>query len=222
MPFTGPGGSNPVDYVRRISVAAQPTEGDIKYALGRHAQRVQERTANGIDYQGSAFAPYSTRGPYYHDPSRESRFAGYTTLKMRRNVAQHHARFYGGVHKRGTTTVKYESYAAFKAARGVGAVDLGGMEGSLLPAIRIRVGDEMGVDEAANVGLESFPQPASEGSFGIYDEPMARIAEGHNNGIPGRLPQRMFIGVSDEDAARIVSDINLRILERLEQINANK
>lgn len=211
MPLTGPGGSDPVAYMRAIELAALPTEGDLLYALGRQALRIQERTAAGIDYSGQAFAPYSIHGPYYHNPAG----AGVRSLKGRQAAALHHSRYYGGARRRGSTTVRYESYAAYKASIGAGVVDLGGMEGSLLPAIRVRVGDEFEPEAAAHIGLDAQPALTRTGAIGIYNENEAKIAEGHNSGIPGRLPQRMFIGISDEDLVMITADLTERAEARL-------
>lgn len=222
MPMTSSDGRSPVEYLRTLKTALEVTEGDMIFALGRQTERIQQRTVDGVDYNGQAFAPYSTNGPYHHDPSRESRFSGYTSLVQRRGVALHHARFYGGTRKRGGVTVKYESYAAFKAARGVGNVDLGGMEGSLLPALRISVnGAEHDLDEALGIGLDTFPDPVIQGAVGIYDDPMAQIAQGHNDGIPGRLPQRTFIGISDDDLNLVSADLSTRMQERLEKMDAD-
>lgn len=210
MPFRGPRGeSSLVDYLRVIQVAAQPTEGDLIYALGRQVERIQIRTEQGMDYRGAAFAPYSPRGPYYFSPFRRG------SRLQRQQVALHHSRFYGGERKRGSTAVKYASYAAFKAARGVSVPDLGGMEGSLLPNIMVNVGGMHRAGEASSVSLDSYPIPASYGELGIYSQPAARIAQAHNDGVPGRLPQRSFIGVSDEDGEAIQTDIAERVQARL-------
>ncbi len=214
MPFTGPGGSNPVEYVRALGRQLTPTEGDLIYALGKQALRIQERTCGGVDYRGDAFAPYSTRKYYYHDPSKESRYSGYTSIRSRKELALHHQRFYGGTRTKKGTHIRYDSYAAFKAARGVGTVDLGGMEGRLLPSIRVRMSGEYDPETATGIGITDQSGMIHEGFIGIYDGEEAKIAEGHNEGIPGRLPQRTFMGISDEDMQMITADIFERIQER--------
>jgi hypothetical protein len=57
--FTGPNGSDPVGYIVKIEKAIQPTAGDCLYAGQIFRTLVRQRTARGVDADGSPFAPYS-------------------------------------------------------------------------------------------------------------------------------------------------------------------
>lgn len=199
-----------VERIKSIRLKARVTDGDMLHALGLHIRRIQQRTLQGLDYRGRPFAPYSIHGPYYYSPNGSSHLE-------KQQVALHHSRYYGGERKRGGTSVKYDSYAAYKAARGVTVPDLGGMEGSLLPNIMANVGGLHNADDAAGVNLDSYPAPCTYGEFGIYVEPAAKIAGYHNRGSGSRLPQRAFLGVSDDDAALIRADIIARIQARVDK-----
>jgi len=54
----------------------------------------------------------------------------------------------------------------------------------------------------------SLSQEAHDESVEIFfaGEPAAR-AHGHNFGVPGRLPQREFFGISDDDRTAIIDEI---------------
>lgn len=188
----------------------QPTQGDLMYACARQARRIQERTISGTDIMGRAFAPYSTKGPHYHRPRQGA------SIRVRREAALHHARFYGGVRKRGSTAVRYASYAEYKASMGVTVPDLGGMEGRVLGNMDISVDrNRYQIEFGESVGLMDFGAPATEGGIGVTGEQAAQIAMGHNMGVPSRnLPQRQFLGISDSDTALIAADIKMRIMER--------
>jgi hypothetical protein len=57
--FTGPGGGDPVAEIHSLSVAVLPTEGDMLYALQRQRSRILNRTAAGVDVDGSPFQGYT-------------------------------------------------------------------------------------------------------------------------------------------------------------------
>lgn len=188
----------------------KPTQGDILWATARQARRIQERTVSGMDIHQNAFAPYSTSRSYYHTP----RTGG--SIRSRREAALHHARFYGAHRSKGSTSVRYESYASFKASRGVVQPDLGGMEGRLLSNMEISVdGSTYSLEAAEHVALNESVAPGSMGGIGIYGEEAARIGLAHNTGVPSRnLPQRHWMGISDADLELISDDIKQRVLER--------
>lgn len=57
--FLGPAGAEPVAHIRAVASAVQPTIGDALYAGQILRTRIRQRTAAGIDAEGSPFAPYS-------------------------------------------------------------------------------------------------------------------------------------------------------------------
>src|SRR5579871_4204572 len=71
--FTGPGGE-PADRAvqREISALTTVTQGDLLYVGQVFRSRIRERKLNGVDVNGAPFAPYSTKGPYYFYPNRDS------------------------------------------------------------------------------------------------------------------------------------------------------
>lgn len=214
MPFTGPAGQPISTWLGNLTAALDVTQGDLIYALGRQAMRIRERTCGGMDYRDQAFAPYATGRAHYHNPSQGKAIQH----ASKQRAALRHAGRYGGTRKRGGVTVKYQSYADFRSSQGVGAVDLGGMEGTLIPAIQVYVGGLHDVESAANVNMDSFPEPASEGSFGVYEGKEALIAEGHMLGQPGHLPQREFLGINDDDYEIMMQDIAERVNARLGKV----
>lgn len=212
MPFTGPGGQPISTWLNDLKSTLEITQGDLIFALGRQAERIRDRTCGGLDYREQAFAPYAADRAHYHNPSRGKAIQH----ASRQRAALRHAGRYGGTRTRGGVTVKYKSYADFRNSQGVGAVDLGGMQGTLIPAIQVYVGGLHDVDSALNVNMDSFPEPASEGSFGVYEGKEALIAEGHMLGQPGHLPQREFLGINDDDYNMMMEDIAMRVNARLE------
>lgn len=57
--FTAPNGADPAAHAHNLMTAAQPTEGDLLYALQRQRTRILKRTAAGVDADGASFAAYS-------------------------------------------------------------------------------------------------------------------------------------------------------------------
>lgn len=168
---------------------------DLEVAGQREKTRIIQRTLRGVDFQGRKFAPYSTNGPIYVYPQHRG------TVKARRAAAQ---RLYRQLGKRGTGAqrtrlgIRFDSYAAYKASlgRSPGVVDLYGPRAPhMLQAIVVRVeGDTI--------------------ILGIYGEEALR-ASGHNEGIPGRLPQRRFFDISRAELALIKQDILASVTARL-------
>ncbi len=164
----------------------QVREPDILYALNRQKTRILERTARGVDINGQAFVPYSSKGPYYYYPGKAS--------KGRGAAAGRTAKKLGG--QRTRLGVKFASYGDFKRSLGRGAVDLLGPSAPhMLQAIVVKT-------EGRNSGV-----------IGIYG-PEADRAEGHNTG-GGHLPKREFFGASDSDLDMIGADIKALMEVRL-------
>src|SRR5579863_9082562 len=71
--FTGPGGADPLFVVHgEVEALTLITTGDMLLCGQLFRTRIRQRTAAGIDVDGSPFAPYSEKGPYYLYPNRET------------------------------------------------------------------------------------------------------------------------------------------------------
>jgi hypothetical protein len=69
-PFRGEDARLAVRYmVRALSTT---TVGNMMYIGQVYRSRIRQRTLDGIDLNGASFTPYSTKGPYYFYPNRES------------------------------------------------------------------------------------------------------------------------------------------------------
>eukprot|EP00456_Euglypha_rotunda_P039308 TRINITY_DN30251_c0_g1_i2.p1 TRINITY_DN30251_c0_g1~~TRINITY_DN30251_c0_g1_i2.p1 ORF type:complete len:163 (+),score=35.56 TRINITY_DN30251_c0_g1_i2:172-660(+) len=128
---------------------AQVEETDIGYALDRDKERILERTARGLDFNGLPFHPYNSTRPYYDYPGKGTANRGANRATAFRKVskggiAEHlfdatDKRAYG-YEKRGRLGIKYASYGAFKAALGRSWVDLTGARAPhMLQALVVRV-----------------------------------------------------------------------------------
>lgn len=191
MPLTVTWGGRSLDQVALDVERAALTETDMLYILNRQKSRILERTQRGVDINGNAFAPYSTKGPYYYYPSHG------LSVKSRKAAAGRKAKQTGGTRTR--LGVKYSSYGAFKSALGRGVVDLlGPTAPHMLQAIVV-----------AARGTDS-------GILGIYGSEADR-AEGHNIGF-GHLPKREFFGFGPDDEEAILKDLDSIVGARLDKI----
>jgi hypothetical protein len=213
-------GGDPVRLVMDIQRALEVTEDDIRESLEAQRTRILDRTAQGLDFEGKSFAPYSERGPYYHYPStqRGKLFAprqqqldriwdNKTTFraeyfKVLRASAKRLASKLG---RNGATTpgggVRFDSYGEFKRSLGRPFVDLMGRSGNhMLRAMVVKV------------------RSALEGSIGIYGQEAER-ASGHHEGNPRTgLPRRRFLGASTEDKRMITEELAARAAERARDV----
>lgn len=57
--FVGPGGADPAKHILDLAVALRPTVGDALYGGQIIRSRILQRTAQGVDADGSPFAAYS-------------------------------------------------------------------------------------------------------------------------------------------------------------------
>jgi hypothetical protein len=237
--FLSPGSDSPETHILNIGKAAIPTEGDALYAAHRQRTRILDRTIRGVDSDGVAFQPYSTKGPYWYYPG--GKVAGGSTyhangkLKQssagaKRNKAAvtrllnrigviegHTGKTIGGVRTQNGQGIKFENYAAFKASLGRLGVDLTGPRAPhMLQALAVGVGIERSVgDELQNIALNDHPAPAREIFIGIYGEEAAR-ASGHNEGVPGRLPRRHFLGAGPADIGLMLDEMTERMIARVQ------
>ncbi len=192
--------------------------GDLLHAGMGYVSRIRERTFAGIDVNGAPFAPYSTKGPFYLYPN-----AGATKDRAARATAakNRHAKT-GRIGIRTPTGIKYESYAAAKAAHGVANVNLFGMEQHphMLDALMVRAGGAESTLMDAEFALGGSPemnafeqnQPCAAMQIGFYGDEAER-AKGHNEGN-SKLPKREFFALNASDLAWGEQVIGERMLMR--------
>ncbi len=191
--FTLSIGGQQVDRFSRDLLAAGATAADLEYALQRQKTRILSRTARGVDAEGRAFAPYSTKGPYYHYPGKGS--------KGRRAAAGRFAKKTGGTRTR--VGVRFESYADFKRSLGRSVVDLLGPRAPhMLQAVVVRT-------RATSSG-------DVDGTIGVYGPEAAR-AEGHNLGTR-TLPKREWFSVGRGEDEAIMRDVEALVYARVKKM----
>ena len=213
--FKAPGGGEATTAIHReLQALITPSVGDLLY-VGQDVflPRIINRTGQGVDVNGSPFAPYSTNGPYYFYPNGElgstRRIAGtrkYTQQqiqKARATAAKGRHEATGRIGVRTPYGIRYASYAAAKAAHGGSTVNLRGMEQHthMLDTIKVRVGGMEVGGEAMNFGsefaAEEQNQPCSDFAVGFYGTEAGR-ARGNNEGTRNS-PARRFFALSPED-----------------------
>jgi hypothetical protein len=159
------------------------TTGDLLYAGEREKTRILNRTMKGYDFMNRPFAPYSRNGPYYYYPQGN----GYRAERVA-ITARFQSRLGSGIVTRSGLGIKFESYDAFKKGLGRMNVDLTGPRAPhMLQALVVQV-------------------QGTTLMIGIWG-PEEKKAEGHNEGIKGRLPQRRFLDLSSEDLNAIGRDV---------------
>jgi hypothetical protein len=203
--FTGPGGADPRVSIRReVQALSTITVGDLLYVGMGYLSKIRERTFAGIDVNGAPFAPYSDKGPFYlyvNKNATTGRAARATAAKNR------HAKT-GRIGVRTPTGIRYESYAAAKAAHGVSNVNLFGMGQNphMLDAIIVRAGgSESSLMDAeftaggSELNVFEQNQPCTLLTLGFYGDEAER-ARGHNEGT-SKLPKREFFALNAGDLA---------------------
>jgi hypothetical protein len=217
--FTAPGGEPAGTAIRyELQILTGVTIGDLLYVGHVFRARIRQRTLAGIDVNGAPFRPYSTKGPYYFYPNRDvgstRRISGTRSLtrdQIRGARATAAANRFAKTARIGIRTpfgIRYESYAAAKAAHGVPTVNLYGMEQHthMLDTMVVKVGG-MEIDQAAGEFLGSgsdlaaFEQntPANQLLVGFYG-PEAERAKGQNEGN-SKTPARKFFALNADDLA---------------------
>jgi hypothetical protein len=209
MSISTPTGDKYETYILKIIAASQPTVGDLLTAASNQVSRVQSRTVRGVDYQGRPFYPYANKKPYYVPTE-----TGPNRARRQKQLASRT----GGLAIKKTYGIRYDSYAAYRRATGHPTVDLGGMSGRLLSNIESRSGGQTLRHSTGyanrTISIDQYPTPATQFEYGIYSSPADEIAEGHNNGVPGKLPKRRFLDSSQSDIASMESDIAQRCEQR--------
>jgi hypothetical protein len=145
MPSSASLDRDPLAVVVSIEHAAQVTDVDLELAGELQRSTILDRTARGVDVDGTPFAPYAK--PYAKTRTKSGRKASPVDLLW---------------------------------------------SGKMLQSLRVVVNKAL--NEVALV---------------IYGEESVR-AGAHNNGVPGKLPQRRWLGANEADAGRIA-----KLLERL-------
>jgi len=182
------------------------TVGDLLYVGEGYRSQIREDTFNGIDANGVPFAPYSTRSPYYLYPNGAVGRSPAVKAAKATASANRFAKT-GRIGIRTATGIKYESYAAAKAAHGVGGVNLYGMQQHphMLDAIVVRAGgseisQSAGAFFSGSSEMDAFQanQECNALALGFYGDEADR-AKGNNEGT-STIPARFFFGLS---AARI-------------------
>lgn len=200
------------DWVNKVAKATQPTKADMLMVGNYFKAQSLDRTSRGLDADGKPFAPYSEKRPYYWNPySGDKKQAG-TWTKQNQSVNRMIKKL-GGSSKTGIirgstgkavaqrsgtgTSIKFASYAAFKRTLGRAGVDLMGPRAPhMMQALTVRVAD-------GGKGVV----------LGVYGEAAGR-AKGHQYGVPGKLPQRKFIGATEEDRAAVMKMLSANIRGR--------
>jgi hypothetical protein len=207
--FTGPGGVDPRISIRReVAALSTVTAGDLLFIGQGYRSKIRERTFAGTDVNGAPFAPYSNKGPFYLYTNRDSASGRTSEGRVARATASknRHAKT-GRIGIRTATGIRYESYAAAKAAHGVANVNLYGMEQHphMLDTIMVVAGGSR-VDssmDGLNFGSEfsafESSTPCDLLTIGFYG-PEAERARGHNEGT-SHLPKREFFALNSADLA---------------------
>jgi hypothetical protein len=215
--FVGPNGEDPRLSINRTVQSLQTvTTGDMLYAGQLFRSKIRERTLAGTDVNGAPFAPYSIHGPYYLYPNRGS--AG-SNRQARATAAKNRYEKTGRVGRRTPFGIRYDSYAAAKAAHGVANVNLYGMEQHthMLDTILVKTGAieaSPELDILPDSEFAAFEQnsPATTLAVGFYGPEAAR-AQGNNEGN-SNLPARNFFALNLEDLQLAEIAIGKRIQKR--------
>jgi hypothetical protein len=222
--FQRPDGTSPLNYLLRLQAATSTTVGDM-LTIGMYLRtEIVDKTARGVDVNGDPFAAYSTRGPYYYNPSGQSAI-GTVSHGQQRKAAKRLLTHVGKgnpitsphLSRTGRTIVFPGGYAQFKQWLGRNNVDLTGPRAPhMMQSIQVRAGgQERGPGYAGSVGPGDLRESADSVTLGIYGEPAAR-ASGHNAGNPRRsLPQRRFLGIDDRMKAYALEIAAARIRARV-------
>lgn len=207
--FVGPNGSDPRTAIHAtIEAFTAPTVGDLLYVGQLWTSRIRKRTFAGVDVNGSPFAAYNSTRPFYlypNGPATNGRTAA--GRAARATAAKNRHAKTGRIGVRTATGIRYESYAAAKAAHGVSGVNLFSMQQGphMLDAIMVKAGgsESTVIDAEFNSGSNSDinvfmqNQPCSSLQLGFYGDEAGR-AKGHNEGT-SKLPKREFFALNQQD-----------------------
>jgi hypothetical protein len=163
----------------------QVTAVDLLYAGEREKTRILNRTLKGLDYLNRPFAPYSRNGPYYYYPQSGGYRAERAAISFRFQARLGDG---GGKLTKSGIGIKFADYESFKKGLGRMNVDLTGPRAPhMLQSLAVQVQGNRLI-------------------IGIWGAEEAK-AEGHNEGIRGRLPQRRFLDLGPESVEAIGQDV---------------
>lgn len=184
-------GSSPIEFFARLDDSSRFREGDLRGVIEEYRTEVLDKTMyQGVDFEGNPFASYNDTRPFYYNPSpggtvKQQKGAVNRLLKRTGLVHEHlessgrGAIASGGTPSRTGRSIRFASYGDFKRSLGRSVVDLLGPKApQMLMNMVVQMSSE------------------TEGAIGIYNEPYASRAEGHNNGS-GHLPRRRFFDITD-------------------------
>lgn len=228
-------GTRPDEHIARLRAALKPAREDLQYAGERQRTRQLDRTRHGLDVDGRPFAPYSTNGPYYYNPSAgrggaffspkqaERVYSGKTTFQrldsqnrraaVRRMFAKlggHGRATHSDVVHRGTRQAGSGEMRISRTGRSIRFESYAAFKRWLGRAYVDLTGPR-----APHMlqGILVAARSAAEMVMGVYGAAAAR-AQGHNEG-GRRLPKRRFFAASGADLAAMVGDIGKRVMARL-------
>jgi hypothetical protein len=209
--FVGPNGISPSVAIRQtVQALTTVSVGDLLHVGMGYVSRIRERTFQGVDVNGAPFAPYSTRSPFYFYPNRDAASGRTSEGRAARATASknRHAKT-GRIGVRTPTGIRYESYAAAKAAHGVSNVNLFGMEQHphMLDAMLVKAGGaesslidaEFAKGGSSEMNAFEANQPCTSMQLGFWGDEADR-AKGHNEGT-SKLPKREFFALNASDLA---------------------
>jgi hypothetical protein len=198
------------NWVNRVAKAAAPLKPDLMLIGNYVKAQILDRTERGVDADGRPFAPYNTTRPFYWNPYTGKNISSWQAQNRSMNRmlkklgAGNNGILRDGKGKElarrgGTgTSIRFQSYDAFKRSLGRSNVDLTGPRAPhMLQALQVR---------AVAGGV----------TVGIYGEAAARAAA-HNAGVPGRLPQRRFLGATTEDRQHILKLLSTQVRGRIKK-----
>lgn len=203
------------NWVSRVGKAAAPLNPDLMLIGNYVKAQILDRTAKGVDSDGRPFVPYNTTRPFYWNTYTGSKSGSWQAQhrSMNRMLTKLGAGSNGILRdgsgkelgRRGGTgtSIRFQSYDAFKRSLGRSNVDLTGPRAPhMLQQLQVR----------------SVPGGVT---VGIYGEAAARAA-GHNYGVPGRLPQRRFLGATTEDRQHLLKLLSAQVRGRIRKASPGK
>lgn len=212
--------------IEQLAFDMSPAADEMLFEVERIRTLILQLTESGKDFEGRPFAAYSTKPFYWRPGQGGENIAG--EFRSRKDIQRlkRLAEVYGG-----GPTPQIDAYlnrrkaSAKRTFKKLGAVDAGVRQtglGIFFPGgyaqAKSSLGrtgvDLTGLDGAPHMmqAIKSFRRGDSAG-LGIYGEEAER-AEGHNEGIPGKLPRRRFFDVSDANLERMAAHLADRLVDR--------
>lgn len=190
----------------RVFESQRPNRAIARKVVEGQKTTIVERTNSGVDGQGNAFHPYSTKGPYYWSPDHHGQ-----TIKQRKASVGHYLRqttkignllagtkaersSIGGVRSKTGLSIRFESYADFKQSFGRPNVDLFGIINHPHMMNGIIIQPTTGTPDHLSIAM------------GIYSDDLSERASGHVEGARF-LPKRDFWQTTEKDMDRMQREL---------------